>query len=31
MTRLSIVPVALSAAARAFYFGVQFYGYRFAG
>jgi hypothetical protein len=31
MTRLSIIPPALQAAARAFYYGFQYYGFRYAG
>jgi hypothetical protein len=31
MTRLSNLPVAPSAAARAYYYGFQFYGFRYAG
>ena len=31
MTRLSIISVAPSAAACAYYFGFQFYGFRYAG
>jgi hypothetical protein len=31
MTGLSIVPTASLAAARAYYYGFQFYGFRYAG